>query len=471
MRSPGLAVLLFSVLFGACRSHVGFREQYLRTLRPAINTGSWLGVAEALKQSRGDIYREEDRVMFWLNLGTAYHYADDLAASSKAFFQAEETIRELFTKSVSEEIGRFVANETVQTYSGEDYERILSYLYTSLNAAQQGRLNDALVEARRADAFLRDMRIREEKGEGSDTPWSRDAFMLWLVGWFLERERSYQDAYLAYQESWRAYETIYAPRLRNPPPRWLAEDLVRLARLTGRGPEAEDWMRRTGASGTSEKHAREGWAEIVIVHANGEAPFKQERNFTTVLPDGFLLRVAMPEIVAPSPPRLSAQLVVDGTTLPAERAEPVAEIALAQFRAREGALKARAIARAALKSTATQATSEAVKSAVREDEDEDEDEDRGRRRRRNQNDGSELAGALVSLLGGVASAASEGADLRSWTLLPYRFDVARMWVRPGRHDVSVELVDAAGRPAGSLHDTTMNLTPGARVIVSVRSLR
>lgn len=411
--------------------------------------------------------------MYWLNLGTAYHYADRLEDSSKAFFRAEETIRELFTKSVSEEIGRFIANETVQTYSGEDYERTLSYLYTALNAAQQGRLKDALVEARRADAFLRDMRIRAEKGDGPKTPWSRDAFMLWLVGWFLEREGSYPDAYLAYREAWNAYERVYAKSLSTPPPRWLGEDLYRLAQLTRRPSEAEAWKRQTGASGRTEKQLREGWAEIVVVHANGEAPYKRERNFTTVLPDGFLLRVAMPEIVASPSPRLSALLVVDDMTMPAERAEPVSAIALAQFRAREGTIKARAIARAALKYTATKVTSEVVKSAVEESE-KGSEEDRGEKRRsgrRAESEGAELAGALVSLLGGVASAASEGADLRSWTLLPSRFDVARLWVPPGRHDVAVDLIDPSGRPFGRLHQSTMNLKPGSRVILSVRSLR
>lgn len=471
-RFPHLLVLSLVFLGAACRTHVGFREQYVRTLRPAISAGDWSGAAEALQRSKGSVYREEDRVMFWLNQGAALHYAGRYSESSKVLFQAEETIQDLFTKSVSEQIGRFVANETVQTYAGEDHERILSYLYTALNAAAENRLQDALVEVRRADGFLRRLTVKAQQKDETRTPYTRDAFMLWFVGLFLEMEGSIQDAYLAYRDAWQAYVEVYEPNFRTPPPAFLGEDLVRLARVLGREEEAEDWAQMARARDFTHRRLEAGDAEIILVHGLGEAPFKREKTFNAVLPDGYTVRVAIPEVV-PSPRRSGgSMLIVDGRGTPSVVAEPVSAIAVSSFRAREGEIRARAVARAAIKYGATKATSELVASAVEERE-EEENEDRGERRRGRSNqrsDGAELAGALVNVLGGLLAAASEGADLRAWTLLPAEFRVARMWVRPGRHELQIELLDARGQAMGQLPPISVELAAGEKRLFSVRSL-
>ena len=127
------------------------------------------------------------------------------------------------TKSISAEASKFLLNETVQPYPGEDYEKVLLYLFTALNNVRQGKTQDALVEARRADEFLKKMRIEYEKDGGIGTIYTEDAFMLWVVGLFYEIEGSWNDASLAYKAAYQAYETNYQSAFKASPPSFVVD--------------------------------------------------------------------------------------------------------------------------------------------------------------------------------------------------------------------------------------------------------
>lgn len=387
--------------------------------------------------------------MFWLNHGTALHYAGNYQASSEAFFQAEETMQELWTESISEEVGKAVLTETIQTYTGEDYERILTYLYTSINAVSQGRVQDAVVEARRADGFLQKMRVEYEKEGGLGTLYKQDAFALWLIGLFYELEGSHADAYIAYEAAHQAYSKLYSGTFGVKKPPYLEEDLFRSARLAGRDDEASRWEELV--SGASLTAYDSGMAEVILIHGNGEAPFKTENTFTAPAPDGYLVRVAMPELKKSPRQTQGSKVRVGKKEALSVVAEPVEQIAVRNFEGRIDGIRARAIARAITKYLAVKATSEAVKSG------------RG--------EGSKLAGNLITIFGGLASAAAEGADLRSWTLLPAEFRVARVWVEPGTYPIEVELLDGRGVSTEIAHTEEVTLNPGDRRLVSMRSVR
>ena len=174
-----------------CRSHVGFRQQYQKS-RNDIVRGNWSAVAKQYEQSKNSLFRESDRVMYWLNLGTLQHYAMDYQASQANFVKAERAIQDLFTKSITAEASKFTVSETLAPYEGEDFEKILLYYYTAINNVERNKIDDALVEARRADEFLRKIRVRYDKDDKLSTIYKQDAFMLWLVGVFYELEGKLQ---------------------------------------------------------------------------------------------------------------------------------------------------------------------------------------------------------------------------------------------------------------------------------------
>lgn len=444
-----LFVLALGSLGTGCRSHAGFRKQYQQQLKPYMVQGQWAQAAQVLQGSKGKVYKEADRVMYSLNLGTLYHYAGQYEPSMTQFVSAEKSIQDLWTTSVSSEASKFIVSESVQDYPGEDFEKILVYFYTALNRVKQGNLSDALVEARRADEFLKKIQVQYEKEkEQVGTLYKQDAFMLWLVGLFYEVEGSWADAFLAYQSAYKAYKTEYAGKFGAASPTFLQEDVVRTAQLAGRTDAVAEYTQEFGKVGHSLLAAAEGKAEVILIHAAGEAPYKAQTFIQGKMPDGYMMRIAIPKFVPNKHRVRTAELEVAGQTAKTELMEPVARIALDNYKHRLPAITARAVARAIVKYVATQATKKAVKGSGKDSK-------------------RAALGALVGLVGNVASAASENADLRAWTMLPAEIGVTRMWVPAGEHTVNVRYLG----PGARTEQIAITVKAGERRILSVRTLQ
>ncbi len=431
------------VLGGAACSNAGLVAHY-QTLRPAMVRGDWPTASAQMEKAKENPYGEKDRVMYWLNLGTALHYAQAYDQSQANLVKAEEAMQDLWTKSISAEASKLFVNETAQSYPGEDFEQILVYLYTALNQAQAGKLQDALVEARRADEKLKKMLVVFDKEGGLGTVYKQDAFMLWMIGLLYELEGSYNDAFITYRAAQQAYDKEYRGSFGAPAPSFLAEDLLRTATLAGMAQDAAD-ARAAGALGDTAAMLKTH-GELIVVHGNGEAPSKRELFFDGRMPDGYVMRIAIPQFVYTAPRTAYADVSVDGVSARTELAEPVAPIVLKNFELRLPGIKARALARAITK----YATTQVAKAAGGGDK--------------------STAGAILGLIGNIAAAVTEAADLRSWCMLPSEFRVARLWLPPGTHAVQVEYRDASGRSVGAPQTINVELSAGQRRLVSVRSV-
>lgn len=429
-------------LGGVGCSNAGLVAHY-QTLRPAMARGDWSTAAAQMEKAKENPYGEKDRVMYWLNLGTALHYAQAFDQSQANLVKAEEAMQDLWTKSISAEASKLFVNETAQSYPGEDFEQVLVYLYTALNQAQAGKLQDALVEARRADEKLKKMLVVFDKEGGLGTVYRQDAFMLWVIGLLYELEGSYNDAFITYRAAQQAYAQEYMGKFGAPAPSFLAEDLLRTATLAGMAQDAAD-ARAAGARGDTAAMLKTH-GELIVVHGNGEAPSKRELFFDGRMPDGYVMRIAVPQFVYTAPRTAYADVTVDGVSARTELAEPVAPIVLKNFELRLPGIKARALARAITK----YATTQVAKAAGGKDS---------------------TASAILGLIGNIAAVVTEAADLRSWCMLPSEFRVARIWLPPGTHAVQVEYRDASGRSVGPAQTINVELNAGQRRLVSVRSV-
>ena len=454
----GIAFLALSLLGATACSHAGLRKHY-KKMRPNMIKGNWDVTVKQMNAAKTKIYGEKDRIMFWLNLGTLQHYAGQTKPSLANFVRAEKAMQDLWTTSVSAEASKFIANETAQSYPGEDHEKVLVYLYTSLSHAMQGYLQDAQVEARAADGLLQKMKIYYEKEgcpKGVDpskcgTVYTQDAFMLWLVGLYREIEgdnESLQDALSLYIDAYRVYMNQYAGNFGTRPPSFLPEDIVRVAQLLGRTDVVSEFSGQPGATGQTIENVKNGMGEVVIFHGNGESPFKKELKFKSRMPDGFMNVMAVPSFQAVRHRIAYAKVSSGESYAQTELAEPVTAIALKNFEYRLPAIKARAVARAIIKYAATKGAQAVAKKA-----------------------GGGALGMLVGLAGNIASAATEAADLRSWTTLPANFGVGRLWLPAGDHALTVSYHTSTGARIGRADKINVTVGAGKRAIISVRSLR
>jgi hypothetical protein len=157
MRSFGRPVLLaVTALSAAC----GY-DRKMEGVTSAWDAGEWsLAAAEMqpLLQEHDDA--PINGVIFHLDGGTVLRASGDLPGSVRSLDWAYQAVRpyldEAAETKVTEEAAAVVTNQTVRTYRGTAYDRILMNTYQALNYLQMGQGERARVELNRALNWQRD---------------------------------------------------------------------------------------------------------------------------------------------------------------------------------------------------------------------------------------------------------------------------------------------------------------------------
>jgi hypothetical protein len=94
------------------------------------------GLAEIEKgqAAKKPIYKENNQISLYLDKGLLEHYAGEFSASYEDLLEGERLIEEAFTKSVTQDVTSYVANDNTKDYAGEDYEDIYVNIFNALNA-------------------------------------------------------------------------------------------------------------------------------------------------------------------------------------------------------------------------------------------------------------------------------------------------------------------------------------------------
>ena len=358
---------------------------------------------------------DHDRVLFLMNRGMLLRMAGDYAASTRDLEQAKNLIEELRAVSIREQALSLTINDATKSFIGEDFERVMVNTYLALNYLEQGKLDEARVEALQVDLLLRD----EEQKVTIVKPYAEDAFARYLTGIVYEDEGEWSDAMIAYRKAYEAYQKqIEAFGVEIP--ETLKHDLIRLADRMGLTDEARKYRRELKIKDTmSEAQLLESGEIILTVHA-GLAPLKRENAATVLNPaTGRFLRIALPQYHTRAQPLAYASLEADPShSVKTSRVENIDTIAVKTLDAEMPGITARAIARMALKDAAAKAASSS---------------------RSGGSGGSSAAGPLLGLAVNMAAILTERADTRSWFTLPGEIHLARLALPPGDYNLKLEL--------------------------------
>ncbi len=135
--------------------------------------------------------------------------------------------------------------------------------------------------------------------------------------------------------------------------------------------------------------------------------------------------------------------------------EDIGAIAFRSMSERIDAIRARTIARAAIKFAITKAAEYTAQAAMSVSE--------------STSQYAGLAGALVGLIGRTAAAATEQADTRGWITAPAQIRMARLRLPPGTHDLRVLFVDDRGQVLSSWDMPATQVESGRRTYLHVRT--
>jgi hypothetical protein len=438
--------------------------------------------------------------LYALERALILHYAGDYAESNVAFERAKALAEAAYTRSATQELVSWALNDRVRDYSGANFERAMIHVFAALNYTQLDRPEAALVEVRQLDHLLKTF----ETDYGDDYAYRRDAFGLFLSGMLYEDAAAWDDAYVAYWQALEAYER-YALRYGVSAPKALRAAAARVASRVGADALGEFELRwgRAYTPATALLERPMPWmplaqaGKVVVVHYNGRAPRKAERfidlsfgegwayvNATTAegvdaeqlataaavaasIPATDTIRIALPRYVD-SPyaiERLEVRVAGWARIGPCELVQDVGAVAIQDLEDRMLTIRARAIARAALKYALAKSVSQSLRADAG-----------GRRGRRGRSAGAadeagrRAAEQLLAALLRAYAVLSERADTRSWSAVPDEIWLTELDLPVGVHGVELAFRAGDGRLVRTQR-ASVRARPDRRSFLIVRTLQ
>lgn len=157
MRRFLIALLVSSlVVLGGCAT----KTSHYEPIEKNAEQRKFSKTVDLVKKEKGGAYEEKDRVLYSLELGLAYHYANQYESSNDRLARADEYMDELFTKSLSNMGYSFLTNSTELPYRGEPHENIYLNTIKALNYSNMDDNQAVGVEVRKLDNKLGRMETR-----------------------------------------------------------------------------------------------------------------------------------------------------------------------------------------------------------------------------------------------------------------------------------------------------------------------
>jgi hypothetical protein len=427
-----LCLLLVALFITSCATYYQKNE----TLMKAVYDARLEDANKILDDPKWE-KRSKDILLYYLNRGTVYWMMGNLDESNKYFQKADYYIED-YQKNYAAKALSLITNPKVEPYPGEGFEQILLHYYTTLNYAQKGDYDAALVECKRM--LLQLQRITD--ASKSKNKYKRDAFVHNLMGMIYDAQRDYNSAFTAYRNALEIYEEDYVKMLNTSTPLQLKKDLIRTAYLTGFTEEARKYESDFGIRYEKENPAN---GTLLFFWNNGMGPVKDQWSINfAIIPAGNgwvnfvntelgivlpfyvgdneqsnslaglkVIRVAFPKYVSRIPLYAGATFTVDSIKGSFELAENVDAIAYRSLQDRMLREMGDALLRLATKQLAAQQVSKQ----------------------------DQTLGAALS----IVNAITEQADTRNWQLLPYSINYSRVSLPPGEHTFELKTSGTDGK--------------------------
>jgi hypothetical protein len=398
-RILGTAALLGGVM--SCATYTSKMAE----MREAFVVGDYDRASEALERS-GLKDNSSDTLLWQLEGAMIYDRQGQYEKSRKFFLDADRTVDELFTVSVSKTASTFIVNESTADYEGEDYEKVAIHTMLAHQFIGLGKVSEAAVQARKINNKLYE--INQKYDPESRNKYGEDAHARYLSALIYESRGECDSAIIDYTKALKLYKDEFSRYVKDGLPKGVVRGLARCATIRQRKEVLSKLMEDHKAS-LGNKSVRElvDHGQLVVIHELGHIAPKEKAEF---------FFGAGQQMVRFSFPTISPGAIYDqGTGVHIERlgffdAENTAyldAIAADALEDRRGRLMVKQAARLLVKG---QLNYQAERNF----------------------------GPLGGLAANLVTAATETADTRSWTTLPKAFFVTRVFLPAGVYQIKVK---------------------------------
>lgn len=333
-----------------------------------------------------------DQLVYLLDYGVALQLSGSLKESNKVFLKADRLAEQLDYHSVSRIGGSLALNEEMVQYKGDTFEKIFINAYLAMNFLSEGSLDEALVEARRINEKYLRYRADEKKA------YELNFFSKYLSAMIWEASGNYDDAYIAYADSYKIDPTIDS----------LKEDLIRSAKLARRMDAYLQWKQKFGDSFEKTEWYDRSKGEIIIIFQQGWGPRKAPSY------DEYRLPMLLPVYSKTK----AARAYINNESYESRLVYDVQSAAIETLREDQGILLSKRLAGIATKAVLADQV-----------------------RQQNQTLG-DITWLVLNL--------TDRADVRQWSTLPQTIQTIRIYLNPGVYQLSLEGVQATGQPTGEV---------------------
>lgn len=406
--TPIVVGLFFSLSLVGCATY----QNKVQVARDSLANRDYQKALDSLKPLADE--EGKDQLVYLLDYATALQIAGRLKESNQVFLQADRLSELVDYHSVSKIAGSLALNEEMVQYKGDTFEKIFINAYLAMNFLEMGNLDDALVEARRINEKYLKYRQDDKK------KFELNSFSKYLSAVVWEASRSYDDAYIAYNEAYKIDPTISTIR----------EDLIRSAKLARRMDTYKDWKKKFPEVTEQDSWYDKKLGEIVIIYQQGWGPRKisspNEYRFPSLAP------------VYSQTQR--ARLTITDKSYLSKEVYDVQQAAIATLKEDQGLLIAKRLAGVATKAV--------LSDQVRQK--------------------NELLGSLTWIALNVA----DRADVRQWSTLPQTIQTVRVQLPPGKYQIHLDGLNSSDTPTGeSLEGREVEIKSGQKKFVVWRSLK
>ncbi len=412
-----LWVLTLSAALTGCAS-MQSHDKLASDVQSAGRTG---GIPAALAQLEASAKSEDDKTALLYNLerGELLRMDRRYEDSTSAFLLAdikvkewEETAKTNPSKLMGT-VGAALISERLKNYEGQDYEKVWLTTRLAMNRVALGDFENARVDIKRTherEAIIAEFRSKETlaaeeeaKSKGAAAGGKE------LNGYPVETlndpevlalKNGYQNALSHYLAGFM-YEVLGESGLAAPGYR----KAIELKPETG---VLEEGLRGLDNRTSFTWKRRQRMTDVLFVVEAGDAPARKPKAFTIPVPTGrgmVTASISYP-VIEPSTDPLLTTLSAAGTDLKLEKVVDVNVMARRALKDEMPGMVLRGVTRAIAKGVM-------------------------------QNELQKGGGLVGGLIGAVASAATEVADDRMWRMLPGRVYIARGYLPPGEHVVTV----------------------------------
>jgi hypothetical protein len=404
---PALSLpVIAALVFVSCASAPFYRVD------EALGREGYGQSVKILEKNRRKLYGR-DELLYYLDKGMLTHYAGFYEESSR-LLEAGDRVMETASKSILQEAGTYLLNDTVQDYGGEDYEDIYINAFNALNYYHRGDMEEAMVEIRRMNNKIRS--LADKYGLVTSNLQKRAMEESLPIPPNLDAPPAFNDSALARYLGMLFYRgSGYGDDAR------IDGDYLRLAFANSPGL----YPHPLPSSLDEEQDIPLGMARLNLLAFAGLSPVKEASTIRLPIGEGRYIKISLPELVYRPSLVSRIEVVFDGgQSFTLELLEDLGTIAGETFKAREGLIYLKTILRASLKGA-----SSAVFNSMAENSEED----------------SSAIYSLLSFGAQIFAEASERADLRISRYFPARAYVGGINLNPGRYSFDVVYYNSSGK--------------------------